>query len=976
MGVLGGGAIGAMALPGTPLAGQPMDPGATVAAQASGANFTVTVTRREDMLQLTFEFWNLRLQSSARGPVLVPIDPNLTSRLVAVFGPQAIGEEVFTDPPLQPMAPPIQAELSGPTRLVFFVPPSVQLRYTLSDLLGWAQLLPALPTKWPTPPLLSATSIEAPWHLFLSPDTTGRWNHSAKPVTVARRTELWHTRLSVSHAEPPAALPALNAIWTPGYPILMPSDPFLMSVMPNDRADIVTNTRHAGPARAELFLLSALGASIRMHGEWPSPPTSLIDWKHRTAIGRESYVRTVRSGFAFPFRNRAVRISITDREVQLDETRDAAYAYLINRDYVFITQPTISYDGDPNEPFGGRQNPLRSVTFTTLATLPLDQTPSDMAVGSLPTTDAIWILDKSKAPVPFVAVATDREQRQVTMHVPLIWVDDQKVTDPTVVAEIINAYQNDTHDRPVTALHGQRLAMAEPDLNRPGATVHHVETLTLGAVASPSPSATTPNFYPTFRSADIHLPGAEQLAGSGLGSTQMQIFGYNGSNPATGYLANGFSSGNPEVYLQLAPGQTGLGLSFPPHLSGGTATPNMTISGIARDLGPVAGSPDNLAQGTFNPADFFGQQAAKLLGAISLADIIEPKSTGPGARGQAPAISTETIYDTTHTPVAVQTTMNWAPSVTGDGPGFFLPVTGQTALTIHVKIYAPIANPSQKTYDIHGQLTNFSLRLFGNAAPFVKVDFDQVDFTSATGAKTSIVPKVGSVEFLDQLSFINDVRSLLTSLGGLSIDIEPTFITASYSLAIPSVGIGIFGLKNLKLATALTIPFDGSPVRLRFGLSTREDPFLLSISLFGGGGFFGLTIGADKIEKLEISLEFGAAVSIDIGVASGGVSIMAGIYFSLQTDPNQVNLTGFLRADGSLSVLGIVTISVEFYLGLTYLTPGKAYGEATVTVSVSVFCFSQSVDMTMQKQIGGSGDPTFSQAISRHDWAAYCGAFA
>ncbi len=166
-------------------------------------------------------------------------------------------------------------------------------------------------------------------------------------------------------------------------------------------------------------------------------------------------------------------------------------------------------------------------------------------------------------------------------------------------------------------------------------------------------------------------------------------------------------------------------------------------------------------------------------------------------------------------------------------------------------------------------------------------------------------------------------------------------------------------------------------MRVRFGLSSRDNPFILTIDLFGGGGFFSLGIGADGIELIEVSLEFGADLSVDLGVASGGVSIMAGIYFSLQTVPiKQVQLTGFLRADGNLSVLGIISISMEFYLGLTYLDPGKAYGTASVSVSVSVLFVSVSVSVTMQKTIGGSGDPSFRQALTEKNWTTYCKAFA
>jgi hypothetical protein len=75
-------------------------------------------------------------------------------------------------------------------------------------------------------------------------------------------------------------------------------------------------------------------------------------------------------------------------------------------------------------------------------------------------------------------------------------------------------------------------------------------------------------------------------------------------------------------------------------------------------------------------------------------------------------------------------------------------------------------------------------------------------------------------------------------------------------------------------------------------------------------------------------------------------------------------------------VLGIITLSMEFYLGFTYLNPGQCYGEATVSVSISVLFFSVSVSATMQKTFGGGSDPDFKDAISAADWDTYCEAFA
>jgi hypothetical protein len=139
------------------------------------------------------------------------------------------------------------------------------------------------------------------------------------------------------------------------------------------------------------------------------------------------------------------------------------------------------------------------------------------------------------------------------------------------------------------------------------------------------------------------------------------------------------------------------------------------------------------------------------------------------------------------------------------------------------------------------------------------------------------------------------------------------------------------------------------------------------------------------MKMLEAALEFGASASIDLGVASGGVHIMAGIYFSIQRrtiegeDVLAATLGGYLRMGGELSVLGLISVSLEFYLTFAYETAkNAAYGRATLTVKVEVLFFSTSVDITVEKRFGGSGgDPTFLDTFdSPAIWDAYAGAFA
>jgi hypothetical protein len=152
------------------------------------------------------------------------------------------------------------------------------------------------------------------------------------------------------------------------------------------------------------------------------------------------------------------------------------------------------------------------------------------------------------------------------------------------------------------------------------------------------------------------------------------------------------------------------------------------------------------------------------------------------------------------------------------------------------------------------------------------------------------------------------------------------------------------------------------------------------VTIFGGGGFFHLQVGTEGIKQVEAALEFGGNFSLDIIVASGSVHVMAGIYFSMQTDAGttEVTLSGYLRIGGELSVLGLISVSVEFYLSFTYdSATSKATGEATLTVAVHIAFVSKSIDLTVRRSFGShGGDPTFAQVMDRAAWQEYAAAFA
>jgi hypothetical protein len=232
------------------------------------------------------------------------------------------------------------------------------------------------------------------------------------------------------------------------------------------------------------------------------------------------------------------------------------------------------------------------------------------------------------------------------------------------------------------------------------------------------------------------------------------------------------------------------------------------------------------------------------------------------------------------------------------------------------------------------------------------------------------------------LEFVNTLRDILPA-DGLSdppaVSVSTAGISAGYSLAVPSVGVGIFSLQNLSLAVLLSIPFTDKPAGLQIGISERHHPFLVSVSLFGGGGFFALGVSARGVESVEAAIEFGGSIALNLGIASGGVEVMAGIYFGLTGDAT--TLTGYLRCGGYLEVLGLISISVEFYLGFTYRDKGggrsEVWGQASVTVCVKVAFFSKSVRLSVERRFAGaSGDPTFDDCVDPEDWEQYALAFA
>ncbi len=1004
--------------------------------------FSATVRRREDFLSLRFDFFNLTLDPST-SPATLKRQKSGPAVFAVVFGPQHVAEEAFFEGAPEfpagagadaalPEAGGARARLAGESRLAFEVPPGVTIPYTLHDLLLWAGFTPhVVPVAVSADPpgrtvggglklLVKAvpkirepdaceTSIELPWNLALSPDQNSAWAHALDAVTHDGRTELWHTRLGVADPTQPhgvdeedAAARIARAVWAFDFSFQAnlksktpPPDadvPFAMSLNARDRYEIVRDSSDYtipsfdnNPLEIDRMMLSALGGWLDSRGAW-NPPAgfSLESWRHRAAQGRDGYVRVVRQGYLFPFGHKAALLKVSERKFH-DSPSGKRVAYLRQRFFVVVKQPLKEYGFGKahQQPHDGRAFPFRKVQVKTLVT-PNLQPPnltgfpgSGLAAASL-----AW--QPSLAPgTPFLfhMIGSDWVGNETEFTTPVVFIDSTVAM--TDLSTLIGAYNTAGPGVRSGDFQGRSVAIAKSD--KPGDTSVDVKQLVFGAeppdpaVVDTLPPDEQPHYFPTFAEATVRLGPAEQASGGA-------VAGPSGSPtivPHDPWVKNGFTKGG--VFAEL---KEAAPLNFPADKSGGVATPNFGITALSKTLGPVGGPPATISGGNFDPSVFFGD--AKLLGGVLLADIVHAiADLAGGAPDGAMKITYSTGAD------AIRTHVSWKPTPKPDPLNIFVP-GDNASLDVEADFVTQLTPPGDSTFKVDGNLRDFTINLIGtDVAEFMVLKFTQLRFSAEKGKKSHVDVDIASVEFAGVLKFVEELSKICAIGGGNSgpsIDLTPTGITAKLGVPIPTIAVGVFSLENLAFSAGINIPFSGAPVRVRFAFSERADPFHLTISMFSGGGFFGLALGADGIELVEASLEFGASISLSIGVASGGVHVYAGIYFSYGADPDNGGvetciLTGYVRLGGELEVLAIISMSLEFYMAITYEAIGdksKVLGQATLTVEVEVFVFSASVSMTAEKHFGNApGDPTFMDLMppSNDDpndspfWDEYCDAY-
>ncbi|WP_421919172.1 hypothetical protein [Marinifilum sp.] len=835
---------------------------------------------------------------------------------------------------------------------------------------------------------------------------------------------------------------SIRALWArDAFKKLVPkparNKPFRTALDSRDRHNIVHQTSNftiksykPRAVKANRFMMSSLGAWIDFNAnfDYPDfhaqPDLELLEWEHLSTLGRDHYVKVVEAGFLFPFGHTAALVKITERKP------DKATRAAVNRQrmYIVILEPVVYYQMRDQQngfiPF-----PFQTVELPATRTPDLDPPANLIDMGG----DYNFLIRSGGVDLIFDLLLVDQEGEEQKIKLPLIFIGKSAAYNESKSEQLVAVY-NAEMNRFKADFNLQKVAYSPSLIN--GDTEFETTYIDFGALSLKNKAARVLKFHPTIKTAKIKVKAVEELTGN---PEPVTIELHDDENAAKVFakvldnLKADFSGGSDKSGGFMSPNTQLTSLSKLKGPLGGAADKLQNLEFDPSEF--FASSGDMPVAKLFGVVSIFdlllgnlnfgveGNQQSEVLNGLSnqmesiKEDILEQQAVLETAAEEAKAAIEQEIqnlksqlenkiseleqqltsqipripnFNAYKTNKAFVVEYRWIPEMEASKSlfGGFLTVNVQKpkeALQVLSKLSRPFDTSQKTQFGVNASFTDFDVEI----KELIRVSFKSLKFGGGSGKKADVKVEMAeedSILFLGPLSFVNQLQNLIPSNGfadGPYMKLSPTGVKAGFDLAIPSVEVGVCTIANMTLGAGVHLPFTGAPLTLSFNFCKREAPFLLTVSAFGGGGFFLMKTSVKGFVGMEAAFEFGASLSINLGVASGGVSVMGGFYFSMEIvdDHTETILTGYIRFNGYLSILGIISLSLEIYLAFVAMFQNgkveKLYGEAIVKVKVEVLFFSKTVTLKARRELkGADADPTFQMIMEENDWLEYCQAYA
>jgi hypothetical protein len=966
------------------------------------------LARRPEDLVLLGVRWNENATVVAGPPG--ELVAGVGAQLTVTLPPQHIAEQVLrVDAAGEPDGPapsePVfwASGLSGASRLVVELDEGTRVPLTTEgvlDALRAGKLVPAVNATD------SGTQLELPYRLLMTP-----FRPDGGPITLDHASQavagasdgvgLWNTRVSTE-----GAAPTESAGLTMRPLAADSTDPFTTSLSGQARARILFEEP---TARIDRLRLSGLGGSFTASGRWET-----YEWDHVASLGRDHKVRTSTKGVLYPWGHPAVFVETSER--RFETTEEGAIAHLRKRSVLIVSDPVRDLPPSRAFPFtqvrlqrtladlgndpGWRRKPFpppgseavqqqrdllvseggnllaflygddgftpgeelvaedlavsdqngASLVDIAAAIRRADDTLAALAFVSDPNPGIFFVPSTPAGPISFPAVLAG-PSAEIHVDLPVVFFADVRMSDglthpayrsledAEMLGEVAAAWSN-LGDGSVT-ISPLRIDLVGATVPQPADSpevraVHIVGEARDGGFAPrlghpPVPGDTVP--AGDRWAVEIAMPELSTLAGQqGAAAATMLVA-----------LSDELLSGAPDPGLLFrATGEQELKALFSQNSarSGGLAAPDLKINGVSRANGPIDAESflQQVTGGDLDPAKFLGDKAS-LLG-FNLADLL--KSAGVK---KAPEIVSSAVPG--HPPGV---TMKWVdvPLRTTEGQ---LVTRDDSSMTIDVML---AEGQQTVTCTVKNVMLAFPER--EDPPKLLEVSLDEIKFHQSGGSVPEISVSGVKPTFFGFLKLLEDLQKAVQLAGASpSLEASDRGVTARFDLPVPDLTTGAFQLTGLSFHAMIDVPFDERPVTIGLGFASREDPFNVSVLALGGGGYVDIVLDKTGLKRFELALEFGASLEVDFVVASGEVHAMGGLRV---VDDEGLSLEGYIRFGGMVEVLGLVSVSVELLVTLTYIEERNSMvGHATMVLEVDLLLFSDSVELDSGEWVLAGDEP-------------------
>jgi hypothetical protein len=289
---------------------------------------------------------------------------------------------------------------------------------------------------------------------------------------------------------------------------------------------------------------------------------------------------------------------------------------------IVVREPEKNY-GNEGLQYDGRGMPLKKIRLTTLVTPKIDypypykENPNNipniigMRYNPASITDrSFWVMVGGKDFL-FHAIAEDVAGNKSDFPIPLIFVPNSEKNFKQI---------HDHYNLPVNRLRraatvsGQKVTFAQAVDGKDNTS------FATQALDFENEGESQADFFkPKLFKADVRIPAVEQLVGANTLTTIRLFQNYLEDDPGnvTGVFAE-IVKENPQGELE----KHVLDVKFAAQQAGGFATPNLDITSLSRNLGPLGGEVKDALANKFDPTQIFKKGLARLFGAFDLADLL------------------------------------------------------------------------------------------------------------------------------------------------------------------------------------------------------------------------------------------------------------------------------------------------------------------------------------------------------------------